>query len=152
MIRITVVLVLLSACFNVGANAETYFRKAQTLAERNVAIVLGIRQYMEKENPGLTKIQEARMLYIMSVAETAGMCALLGGNIIGGAGEMSASKRKEYETIVTYSVDACRQFIEFRRMDLVILINEHKGTVLSDFAEDMVFQLNSLESELEFKV
>lgn len=150
--KIVSLVLFLYLCSNYSyADSDEYFKAAENLSSRSSLIGETIGVYVKRAPSDMSSEEQSEFRYLLSVGETASMCALLNGNIVGAAGMMGENTRKNYTKMVQLSIQECKNFIEFRKSDLEVVSKRKNESILQSLASELVVHLLALEKELAFE-
>ncbi|MBB1295675.1 hypothetical protein [Pseudoalteromonas sp. SR41-4] len=143
---------LISLCSTYSyADSNEYFKAAGSLSSRSSLIGKTIGVFVNRAPSDMSIEEQSEFRYLLSVGETASMCALLNGNIVGAAGMMDENTRKNYTKMVRLSIQECKNFIDFRKSDLEVLSKSKNANILQSLASELLVHLLALEKELTFE-
>ncbi|MEW8052080.1 MAG: hypothetical protein AB2784_19930 [Candidatus Thiodiazotropha endolucinida] len=131
----------------IGAEADAFFDTASALNGRGSSIGKTMSKYKKETKKSGSEQRQADLALLWSISETASMCAILSGNVIGAAGMMDRKSRKSFMKMVNGSVDGCKQFISEKKRFLSAIAKVRNDRATTQFAGELAVELSSMERE-----
>lgn len=130
-----------------GAEFDFFFNTASALNGRSSSIGKIMSKYKNETKQAGPELRQANLALLWSISETASMCAILGGNVIGAAGMMDRKTRNSFMEMVNGSIDSCIHFISEKKHFLNAFEKVQDDRATKEFASELASQLRSMESE-----
>lgn len=131
----------------VGAETDSFFDAASALNGRGSSIGKTMSKYKKETKKAGSEQRQADLALLWSISETASMCAILGGNVIGAAGMMDGNSRNSFMAMVNGSIDGCMQFITEKKRFLNVIGKVRNDQTTKEFSSELANQLHSMERE-----